>query len=149
MSLRVLIVESSYPKDFHNQELDGLSVSSLLTTIRVTNRLLYVLDKKHLKKAISEGISQRFNILHLSCHGGETGIALSDNHQPTWEEFAHVFQNVASAPAVLIISMLWCIFRYWTSICKAKKSSKDHFWVNRGAEFQRVCRRLVDSTSQI
>ena len=101
--MKVIIIESSYPEDFYRRELDGNSVASLLNTIRIENELRYVLDFAHFKKAISEGMHRRFQILHLSCHGDETGVALADNYQPAWAEFAHAFQDSGSPP-VLVMS---------------------------------------------
>jgi hypothetical protein len=102
--VKVLIAESSYPRDFYNRELDGNSVASLLSTICVEHELRYVLDFPHFEKAIKESIEKRCQIFHLSCHGDATGIALANNYQPTWDEFAQAFQQNEVAPPVLVMS---------------------------------------------
>jgi len=85
-------------------ELDGLSVSSLLKTIGIENSVRLVLDLEHFHKAIEEAVDGEFNVFHLSCHGSDDGIALTDNTQPSWDEFVGAFQNVKRAPPVLVMS---------------------------------------------
>ena len=102
--MKVLIVESSYPGDFYKRELDGVSVAGLLNTIRVKNELRFVLDAKHLKHAIEECARREFDVLHVSSHGDENGIALANNKGPTWDEFAGAFQQAPKAPKVLVMS---------------------------------------------
>ena len=99
-----MIIESSYPEDFYHNRLDGNSVSGLLYTMRIENKLRYVLDFEHFKKALEECAEGRFEVLHISCHGGEDGIALADNVQPDWNEFCGAFQDMDYVPPVLVMS---------------------------------------------
>lgn len=99
-----MIIESSYPKDFYHNRLDGNSVSGLLDTMHVENKLRYVLDFEYFKKAIKECVEGRFEVLHISCHGREDGIALADNFQPNWDQFCEAFQDLDCAPPILVMS---------------------------------------------
>ena len=76
----------------------------LLNTMGIKSTLSYVLDLDHLRRAIAECIDGKYQILHLSCHGDEKGIALADNHQPTWVEFAGAFQDMSASPIALVMS---------------------------------------------
>jgi hypothetical protein len=99
-----MIAESSYPRDFYNKALDGVSVSSLLTTIKISNDLRFVLDFSHLRKCVKECYDKKFDVLHVSSHGDENGIALADNSCPTWDEFAKLFKGLEGHPTALIMS---------------------------------------------
>ncbi len=102
--MNVFIVESSYPRDFYHESLDGLSVKSLLNTIWVDCELRMVLNGAYFRRAIREAAEKEYTVLHLSCHGDENGIAFTDNSQPTWDEFAQMFQVLPSVPPVLVMS---------------------------------------------
>jgi hypothetical protein len=102
--MKVMIAESSYPTDFYKGELDGNSVSSLLKTIRIENLLRYVLDFDHLKKCVTECHKNKFDILHISSHGSEDGIALADDSRPSWGDFASLFDGRWEYPTVLVMS---------------------------------------------
>ena len=45
--MKVLIVESSYPKDFFAERLDGLVTMHLSRLLRIEAKLVYALDKRH------------------------------------------------------------------------------------------------------
>ena len=102
--MRVFIIESSYPKDFYEQKLDGIAAQGILNILGVENELRFVLDRKHFEKAIADAKAMNCNLIHLSCHGGEDGIALADNYQPSWDKFADLFQGIAWCPHALVMS---------------------------------------------
>jgi hypothetical protein len=56
----------------------------------VQNQLRMVLDLDFFQEAIRDAAAHEFDVLHLSCHGDDRGIALCDNSQPSWDEFAKV-----------------------------------------------------------
>lgn len=39
--MKVFIIESSYPKDFYNQKLDGVAVRGLLNILEIQNQLRF------------------------------------------------------------------------------------------------------------
>jgi hypothetical protein len=51
--MNVFIIESSYPKDFYNQRLDGLVAQNLLNTMAIPNELKLAVDREFFEKAIS------------------------------------------------------------------------------------------------
>ncbi|MGO4124012.1 hypothetical protein AB4Z01_06410 [Inquilinus sp. YAF38] len=101
--MKTMIIESSYPVDFYNKNLDGDSVSSLLKTIGIDHELRYVLDEDHFHKSIEEASQKEFDIVHLSCHGDEIGIALADDTRLGWKNFSDAFQ-IIKHPFTLIMS---------------------------------------------
>jgi hypothetical protein len=101
----VFIIESSYPKDFYNQQLDGIAAQSLLNILRIPNRFRVVLDLKYLRKALREAAKDdEFDVIHLSCHGGEDGIVLADDSPVKWPQFASLFDEADCAPSALVMS---------------------------------------------
>lgn len=104
VAMRVFIIESSYPKDFYRQKLDGVAAQSILNILGVENELRFVLDHEHFGHAIADAKRWNCNLLHLSCHGDEDGIALADNHQPSWDDFADFFQQHKWCPTALVMS---------------------------------------------
>jgi hypothetical protein len=115
--MRVLIVESSYPKDFYSQKLDGIAAQGILNILGVRNELRFVLDREYFKKAIAHAKAQNCDLIHLSCHGGEDGIALPDDYQPSWDKFADFFQENKWCPKALVMS----------SCCGATRGIRDAF----------------------
>ena len=102
--MKVLIAESSYPEDFCQRELDGVSVAGLLDTIHVKNELRYVLDLTHLRRAVKECVDRGFDVLHVSSHGNDKGIALANDRGPKWDRFVSTFQHASKAPRVFVMS---------------------------------------------
>jgi hypothetical protein len=103
--MKVLIIESSYPKDFYNDELDGKSTCELLKLLGASPKLLYALDRSHFQKAIEFAAEHKYEALHISCHGDENGIALTaKKDELEWNEFAACFQKTTRCPDALIMS---------------------------------------------
>jgi hypothetical protein len=102
--MKVFIIESSYPKDFYGQKLDGVAAQGLLNILEIPNQLRFVLDLEHFEKAVAEAKASDCTVVHLSCHGDQDGIALADNHQSTWDAFAGLFQKNRWCPEALVMS---------------------------------------------
>jgi hypothetical protein len=102
--MNVFIIESSYPKDFYRQKLDGIAAQGLLNILSVSNELRFALDLEHFGKAIREAKAGNCTAVHLSCHGAKDGIALANNDEPTWDEFADLFQKTDWCPKALVMS---------------------------------------------
>lgn len=51
--MNVFILETSYPKDFYNEQLDGLVARNLLNTMGIENTLKLVVDKEYFENLIS------------------------------------------------------------------------------------------------
>jgi hypothetical protein len=102
--MKVFIIESNYPKDFYAGRLDGVITAQLLGLLGATTKLKYALDLVHFKKSIKEASRGGYDVLHISCHGGDDGIALSNNEQLDWTQFAACLQEHGSCPKALVMS---------------------------------------------
>lgn len=49
--MKVFIIESSYPRDFYQQKLDGIADQGILNIPGHPNELRFVLDRQHFEKA--------------------------------------------------------------------------------------------------
>jgi hypothetical protein len=102
--MKVFIIESSYPKDFYRQKLDGIAAQGILNILSISNQLRFALDREHFEKAIADAKALDSTVIHLSCHGDQDGIALANNYQPTWDKFADLFQDNGWCPKALVMS---------------------------------------------
>ena len=102
--MKVLIVESSYPKDFFAERLDGLVTLHLTRLLRIDAKLVYALDKPHFDKAIALAANDDYDVLHLSCHGDDKGIAVTDNDDVDWPNIASLFDKNRFQPSALVMS---------------------------------------------
>jgi len=102
--MKVYIVEASYPKDFFRQNLDGLATHNLLLLIGIKSQLRMVLNRTYLKKAIREALRDGYDVLHLSCHGDDDGIALPDDDELSWEDFSELFPESEQTPVLIMSS---------------------------------------------
>ena len=102
--MKVFIIESSYPKDFYKHQLDGIAAQGILNILGIRNELRFALDREHFEKAIADAKIQNCTVVHLSCHGDEDGIALTNNYQPSWDKFADLFQHHEWIPKALVMS---------------------------------------------
>lgn len=102
--MKVLIIESSYPEDFYNEQLDGLVTLHLTKLLRINAKLVYALDKSHFSKAIALAAKGNYDVLHLSCHGDDVGIAVTDNKSLDWPDLAQLFYRHGYKPSALVMS---------------------------------------------
>jgi len=102
--MKVFIIESSYPKDFYRQKLDGIAAQGILNILSIPNELRFALDHEHFEKAIADAKTLNSTVIHLSCHGDQDGIALANNYQPSWTKFADLFQENKWCPKALVMS---------------------------------------------
>lgn len=104
---KVLIIESSFPKDFYGEQLDGPSTRHLVKVLGIETHLLYALDRLHFEKAIKFGKDNAFDVVHVSCHGGEEGLALANKTSVSWSAFAEIFVDNNYSPKALVMSACW------------------------------------------
>jgi hypothetical protein len=102
--MNVFIIESSYPKDFYSQQLDGIAAQGILNILGVGNKLRFALDLKHFEKAIAEAKARNYTVIHLSCHGDKNGVALANDDPLSWDKFADFFQRNDLCPKALVMS---------------------------------------------
>jgi hypothetical protein len=70
----------------------------------IENLLRMVIDLDHFRQAVRDAAGHRFDVLHLSCHGGDDGIALCDDARLSWEELALIFETMQYNPTALVMS---------------------------------------------
>jgi hypothetical protein len=102
--MKLLIIEASYPKDFFSERLDGHVTHHLTKLLRIDSRLVYALDKRHLAKAVALAATDGYDVVHLSCHGADDGIAVTDNTDVDWPEFVRLFDANRYSPDALVMS---------------------------------------------
>jgi len=102
--LKVFIVESVSPEDFYARHWEGHVVEEIVRLLNGKTCYRIVLNRNLLRKAIKTASESGYGIFHLSCHGDEEGIQLSDRKNVSWEELAESFQKAATMPKALILS---------------------------------------------
>lgn len=106
--LRIFIAESNDPEDFYSGRLDGFAANEVLKVRDIPSQYRIVFNREMLQKAIAEAVEFEADIFHLSCHGGEDGVQLSDQRSSgeilTWEEIASDFQPLAEKERILVNS---------------------------------------------
>jgi hypothetical protein len=107
-TFKVFIVESNSPEDFYLGKLDGFAANEVLKVRRIRSRYRVAFNREMLHKAIAEAVRFEADIFHLSCHGDEDGVQLSDQRATgaslTWEELAADFTPFASNRRILVNS---------------------------------------------
>lgn len=102
--MKTLIIEMNSPQDFYSGKLDGMAVQYFLRTLDLEATLRFVLDKKHLKKALKEAAEGNYDIVHVSAHGNSTGIAIANDELISWASFANLFKEVDCCPLALVMA---------------------------------------------
>jgi len=103
-NLKVFIIEATAPRDFYTRRMDGIAARALLNILGISNELRLVLDQKHLERALQEARRGGYNVLHLSCHGGEDGIEISNSDSVTWSDLSSLFQQSKFRPRAIVMS---------------------------------------------
>jgi hypothetical protein len=101
---KILIAESAAPEDFYAEDCEGHVVQAMARVLHWKATYKIALNAKTLCRAIRAASSGAYDILHLSCHGDEEGIQLTDEAELSWEELADCFQEIEQIPRALVIS---------------------------------------------
>ena len=101
---KILIAESVAPDDFYAEDCEGHVVQAIAKVLHWKSSHKVALDVKTLRRAINHASNSGYDILHLSCHGDEKGIELTDETQLSWDELADCFQDAGHTPHALVIS---------------------------------------------
>jgi len=102
--MKVLIVEASYPNDFYKGQLDGHVTQALTRLLGVKSDLLYALDTPHFEKAIAHAAAGDYDVVHVSCHGDDVGVAVTNNASINWPDFVGLFAKYKCSPRALVMS---------------------------------------------
>lgn len=107
----VYIIDSNYPEDHFLDRADGAIAQHILKALGIRADLRLALDRDHFGKAVTRATKARCDVLHISTHGDERGIAICNDVGGSrlpqgfeWEEFVSLFQGSYDAPDALVIS---------------------------------------------
>ena len=101
---KILIAESVFPDDFYADDREGHVVEAMSRVLHWKASYKIALNAKTLCRAIKAAANGEYEILHLSCHGDEEGIQLTDETELSWDDLADCFQDAGRTPYALVIS---------------------------------------------
>jgi hypothetical protein len=108
MEFSVFIAESVQPEDFYDGRTDGFAANEVLKIQQVRTAYKIVVDRKHLVRAMEDAPSGSFQVLHISAHGSDEGIELTDGDFVTWLDLSRLLRPFASVSIqpkkVLVVS---------------------------------------------
>jgi hypothetical protein len=107
----VYIIDSNYPEDHFLDRADGVIVQHILKALGIRADLRLALDRDHFRRAVTRATKAECDVLHISTHGDEKGIAICNDVRGSrlpqgfeWAEFVRLFQDSYDAPAALVTS---------------------------------------------
>ena len=101
---RVLILESPNAEDFYIDRLDGRAARDVLKLENTQVQYRVALDRQQLIRGVKEATDLQFDVLHLSCHGNDVGIQLSDMSDIDWLGLAALLDVFATPQRILVMS---------------------------------------------
>lgn len=111
----VHIVESPSPDDFFVERHEGAAMRTALTHARLPVRLYTAVDAARIVRALAEVVKayqinqDSFPILHLSMHGNDAGIALTNGETLDWATLGDALSWVNEAlHGKLVVVMSTC-----------------------------------------
>lgn len=102
--LKVFVAESVSPDEFYDRHWEGHVVEEIVRLLSGKTAYRIVMNASLLDRAIKSASENAYDIFHLSCHGDEKGIQLSDRTNISWEDLAESFQEADQMPRALILS---------------------------------------------
>ena len=93
---QVYIIESPAPEDVYERWGEGEMIRESLRLADIPATVRVALDEEHFVKALREGLSELMQkknlmpVLHVSAHGNEKGIELSDGRFIEWSLFGQI-----------------------------------------------------------
>lgn len=108
---KVYIIDSNYPEDHFRDTADGRVAQHILKALGIRADLRLALDRRHFEKSVARAIKARCDVLHVSTHGNDEGIALCNDVRGgelpegyEWDGFVDLFQGPHDAPKALAMS---------------------------------------------
>jgi hypothetical protein len=102
--LKTFVAESVSPEDFYNSRWEGYVVEEIVRLLGGRTLYRIVVTPALLTDAIFLAASNKCDVFHLSCHGDDTGVELTDGTELSWKELADAFQKANPMPSALILS---------------------------------------------
>jgi hypothetical protein len=102
--MRAYVAESATAVDFFERRWEGHVVEEIVRLLggRVFYRI--VMTSSLLDRALNNALNRTCDVFHLSCHGDELGIQLTDGTDLSWDELALKFERATYAPKALVLS---------------------------------------------
>lgn len=85
---RVLIVESNDPIELYEQQREGVLLGDLLLLLGIRSTYRVCVNESQLRRALHEAADQKFDAVHISCHGTTQGITLTNGNAVSWSQLA-------------------------------------------------------------
>lgn len=104
MLLSVLIAESVSSEDFYFHRTDGFAANEVLRIQQVRTQYRLAFDRESLRRAIKEAASDDYRLLHLSCHGNDDEVVLTDGASIDWLDLADELRPYARLDRSLVLS---------------------------------------------
>jgi hypothetical protein len=146
MPFSVFIAESVRAEDFYEGRTDGFAANEVLKIQQVRTSYKIIFDKAHLVRAIHDAFDGGFEVLHISAHGNQAGISLSNGKFVTWLDLASLLRIFGGTPKkahrILVVSS--CMGGY-VGLSKALQERLVAFrfifgsTANRGVGFTHSC----------
>lgn len=107
----VYVINSNYPEDHFFERADGIIVQHVLRALGIRADLKLALDRDLFRKAIVRAIKAACDVIHVSTHGDEHGIAVCNDVRRSrlpqgfdWREFVELFQGAGEPPQALVMA---------------------------------------------
>src|SRR5580704_6197426 len=152
MDFSVFVAASVQSVDFYEGRTDGFAANELLKIQQVRTSYKIVFDKDHLARAIGDARAGDFQVLHISAHGDNRGISLTDGNFVTWLDLAELLTTFGGVPnkagRILVVSS--CMGGY-VGLSKALQKRKVAFrflfgsTARAGSRFHAFVFGLVDT----
>ena len=102
--MRAYVVESVSPANFFNREWEGHVVQEIVRLLGGRTFYRIAIGRQYLDKALRHARRADCDIFHLSRHGNDMGVCLTNDDSVSWDELATAFERANYAPDALILS---------------------------------------------
>lgn len=90
---RVLIVESTRADEIYRNKREGILLGDLLRLLGIRSTYRVCVDRKHLQRALTESSRGTYDAVHISCHGDDSGLRLTDGEDIDWDDLAEMCEH--------------------------------------------------------
>ncbi len=100
----VFVIESPAPSDLYDGRTEGRGLKEALRLGGIPRQYRLVTDLEHFKRALGTKLgsdiysryeqTQQVPIIHLSMHGNDEGVGLTDGTHITWQELYQLLQPI-------------------------------------------------------
>jgi hypothetical protein len=134
---KVYVVDSNYPEDHFLERADGIIVQHVLRALGIRADLKLALDREHFRKAVGRAIKAGCDVIHVSTHGNEDGIAVCNDTRGSslpqgfeWPEFVELFQCHGEPPEARHGGLQWSLLEVGQGLLQRAKAPENHNWIH-------------------